>query len=101
MEFPALSNAGATQNFFVAITNDAIPELTESFTLSVGTNDPDAIVATEFASGFINDDDGELVYKHSVSTVDPETSYYFSPSFLSCSLSLHVPLQIPLLAYSR
>ena len=83
VEFPAvLSVPGSTQVFLVVITNDAIPELTESFSLRVGTNDPDALVATEFATGIINDDDGELV-----NILYPVLKSYSSLSSLSLTLS--------------
>ena len=80
--FPALSVPGSTQDFFVSITNDAIPELTESFSLRVGTNDPDALVATEFATCIINDDDGELV-----NILYPVLKSYSSLSSLYLTLS--------------
>lgn len=67
MNFLALSNPGTTQDVFVTIIEDQVPENTETFPLTVRSDDLDAVPVISSATGIITDDDCEsIVYTVSV-----------------------------------
>ena len=57
------------QDVFVAINDDTVPENTETFPLTVGSNDLTAIPVISSATGIITDDDRESIIQYTVSVL--------------------------------